>query len=162
MNEPMTEAGKRLAADICPSYQPCFGHQERIAAIEAEAAERALAGVRAETVGVLVNSGDFDRGIAAAESNRLTHVHWRDWRAKGHGTDEDHEMVGDQAHHEEAIAEYDVILRCLRAARVALVAAREAVKALPGECHDGEGLGCETDPCVENVSRAAVLRAMAS
>jgi hypothetical protein len=72
-------------------------------------AEAASEGPRAE---------DFDRAIAAAESNRLTHVHWRDWRAKGHGTDEDHEMVGDQAHHEEAIAEYDVILRCLRAARV--------------------------------------------
>ena len=73
-----------------------------------------------EALVALVKSGDFDRAIAAAESNRLTHVHWRDWRAKGHGTDEDHEMVGDQAHHEEAIAEYDVILGCLRTARAAL------------------------------------------
>ena len=38
---------------------------------------------------------------------------------------------------------------------------RKAVMALPGECHDGEGLGCEADPCVENVSRADVLRLLA-
>jgi hypothetical protein len=34
---------------------------------------------------------------------------------------------------------------------------RDAIRSLPGACHDGEGLGCESDPCVENVSRAAVL-----
>jgi len=33
----------------------------------------------------------------------------------------------------------------------------EAVRRLDGECHDGEGLGCDTHPCMENVSRAAVL-----
>ena len=33
----------------------------------------------------------------------------------------------------------------------------DAVRGLDGECHDGEGLGCETHPCMENVSRAAVL-----
>ena len=33
----------------------------------------------------------------------------------------------------------------------------DAVRGLDGECHDGEGLGCDTSPCVVNVSRAAVL-----
>jgi len=26
-----------------------------------------------------------------------------------------------------------------------------------GECHDASGLGCRSEPCVENVSRASVL-----
>ena len=34
---------------------------------------------------------------------------------------------------------------------------REVVEGLAGACHDGEGLGCETSPCVENVSRDEVL-----
>jgi hypothetical protein len=34
---------------------------------------------------------------------------------------------------------------------------RAAVEALEGRCHDGEGLGCNADPCVENISRSAVL-----
>ena len=39
----------------------------------------------------------------------------------------------------------------------ALTALRERVAGMEGQCHDGEGLGCETYPCMENVSRAAVL-----
>lgn len=31
------------------------------------------------------------------------------------------------------------------------------VEELPGECHDRTGLGCDAFPCVENVSREAVL-----
>jgi len=33
----------------------------------------------------------------------------------------------------------------------------EAVRGLEGQCHDGEGLGCDSFPCSVNVSRAAVL-----
>ena len=93
---------------------------------------------------------DFDHAIAAAEANRLTHVHWRDWRRKGHGTDEDHELVGDIAHHEEAIAEYDMILACLHAGQVAEdrvaddTELREALAAVtPGDISDLGGLASQ-------------------
>ena len=38
-----------------------------------------------------------------------------------------------------------------------LAALRAGIEGLEGRCHDGEGLGCRADPCVENVSRAEVL-----
>jgi hypothetical protein len=38
-----------------------------------------------------------------------------------------------------------------------IAALRAGVEGLEGQCHDGEGLGCRSDPCVENVSRAEVL-----
>ena len=43
------------------------------------------------------------------------------------------------------------------AVAAALTALRERVAGMEGQCHDGEGLGCDTYPCVVNVSRAAVL-----
>lgn len=64
-----------------------------------------------------VSRGDLDRAIAIVQDSRTSHVHWRDWRLAGHGTDEDHEMVGDLAYHEGAIADYDHVLRVLGAAR---------------------------------------------
>ena len=45
----------------------------------------------------------------------------------------------------------------VEAVAVALSALRERVAGMEGQCHDGEGLGCDTHPCMENVSRAAVL-----
>ena len=39
----------------------------------------------------------------------------------------------------------------------ALDGLRAGVEGLEGQCHDGEGLGCRAEPCVENVSRAEVL-----
>ena len=48
----------------------------------------------------------------------------------------------------------DIAERAVAAERARL---REAVEGLDGQCHDGEGLGCETFPCVENVSRDQVL-----
>jgi hypothetical protein len=41
------------------------------------------------------------------------------------------------------------------AARNAEIA--EAVRRLEGQCHDGEGLGCDSFPCSVNVSRSEVL-----
>lgn len=55
------------------------------------------------------------------------------------------------AEHKRAV---DACARVVMAERARIA---EAVRALDGECHDGEGLGCETHPCVENVSRASVL-----
>ncbi len=55
-----------------------------------------------------------DRAIAIVTSSRQTHVNWAEWRREGHGTDEDHEMVGDLAYHEAAIQDYDHVLALLR------------------------------------------------
>ena len=64
-------------------------------------------------------TADIERAIAIVTDSRSTHVHWRDWRRAGHGTEEDHEMVGDRSFHEEAIAGYDHVLRVLRDALAA-------------------------------------------
>jgi len=59
----------------------------------------------------------------------------------------------------EARAEVEALFAAIEAEAIADERARiaDAVRGLDGECHDGEGLGCDTYPCVVNVSRAAVL-----
>ena len=59
------------------------------------------------------SGADIRRAIAIVEDSRLTHVHWADWRSKGHGTDEDHDLIGDLAYHEAAIRSYDHVLAVL-------------------------------------------------
>ena len=53
---------------------------------------------------------------------------------------------------EAAIAAIEAEACAAERARIA-----EAVRGLEGQCHDGEGLGCDSFPCEVNVSRAAVL-----
>lgn len=60
---------------------------------------------------------DVERAISTIEESRMTHVRWAEWRRRGHGTDEDHQLIGDLAWHEEAIAGYDHVLTVLRATR---------------------------------------------
>ena len=51
-------------------------------------------------------------------------------------------------------ATWDQITKAVDAERARIA---EAVRGLEGQCHDGEGLGCDSFPCEVNVSRAAVL-----
>ena len=50
---------------------------------------------------------------------------------------------------------------CVAEARAAVLRElREEVAGMEGQCHDGEGLGCDSFPCVVNVSRREVLAAI--
>lgn len=64
-----------------------------------------------------VSFEDVDEAMKVIRSSRQTHVHWAEWRRKGHGTDQDHEMIGDLEWHEDAIRDYDLVLRVLRSYR---------------------------------------------
>ena len=68
---------------------------------------------------------DVDHAITVINDSHETHVHWATWRREGHGTGEDHEMIGDLAYHEKAIADYARVLNLLAVVRSALEAPSE-------------------------------------
>jgi len=62
----------------------------------------------------VVSFEDVEAAMKVVRSSRLTHVHWAEWRRNG-GTGDD--MAGDLEHHEDAIRDYDLVLKVLRSYR---------------------------------------------
>ena len=86
-----------------------------------------------------------DRAVTIIEDSRRTHVEWRDYLLAypDHPTRTEHGDVGDLAHHETCIADYDLVLEVLRGDTPLCVWCRAGVMAPPGptDCQ-----GCKVAP----------------
>jgi hypothetical protein len=73
-------------------------------------------------------------------------------------------IEAEAAHDREVVLRHELGDACGQRVLEAVAAERaritKAVREEEGMCHDGEGLGCDSFPCVENISRAAVLAAV--